>query len=583
MMMKLASSAQVPIHSTRLSATAPQPSVVRQRQCVKTRSAAEISLTTPSRTPKPLEQAELPLSPFEQLQEALARISPKPGKGTENPVLQGNLAPIRNEMYVQGLPVVEGVLPREINGMYMRNGPNPLHMPYASHHIFEGDGMVHAVRIKDGCANYCNTYVDTYKIDLERKAGRPIWGKFADMEGPIGVGIALLELVKIQTGLLDMSKGNGTANTNLEYHAGKLMALHEGDMPYQLYVTPEGVVRTVRRMDLGESWRDPTDHFTAHPKYDGATGNMHFFSYDVMTPQIKLGTLDPHGRLSYSLKVDLPGAAMIHDMAITPNFKVIFHFPLVFDPAALITENSLPLVFRENQPSRIGLVPHKATSQDEIQWFELPSFMTFHVANAWEEGPDGRYVEIYLLALRRLDMNAVEFKEDYLSIMHKVTLDRKTGSAHMRKLSSVAGDFPVTHPMMQGQRTRFAWTTITDPKDKLARNVGIAKFDMSSRAQQANNDACCAQIRYPAGCYGGESSYVPRNTNNPAAELNGEDDGFLVVYMHAEAESTTYMMVYDAQTMSNTPVAKVKLPQRVPYGFHGTYINNSQLMSLQAV
>ncbi|KAF5827970.1 retinal pigment epithelial membrane protein-domain-containing protein [Dunaliella salina] len=331
MMMKVAQSAQVPIHSTRLSATAPQPSVVRQRQCVQTRSTAEMSLQSPSRTPKPVEQSEVPKTPFEQLQELLARNAPKAFKGAENLTLQGNYAPVQNEIYVQGLPVVEGVLPREINGMYMRNGPNPLHTPYGSHHVFEGDGMVHAVRIKDGCANYCNTYVDTYKLDMERKAGRPLWAKFADIEGPIGVGIALLELAKMQTGIIDASKGNGTANTNLEYHAGRLMALME------LYVSPEGVVRTVKRMDLGESWREPTDHFTAHPKYESATGNMHFFSYDIMTPQLKLGTLDPQGRLSYSLKVDLPGPSMIHDVAITPNYKAFFHCPLVFDPTVGFT------------------------------------------------------------------------------------------------------------------------------------------------------------------------------------------------------------------------------------------------------
>ncbi|KAF5827971.1 carotenoid oxygenase [Dunaliella salina] len=208
--------------------------------------------------------------------------------------------------------------------------------------------------------------------------------------------------------------------------------------------------------------------------------------------------------------------------------------------------------------------------------------MTFHIVNSWEEGPDGRFVEIYLFVHERLDMDATEFKPEYHGRMHKVTLDRKTGSAHMRKLSSVGGDFPVTHPMMQGQRTRFAWSTIF-ADDKFARHCGIAKYDMSSCAQQANNDACCAQIRYPAGCYGGEASFVPRNTNNPSARVNGEDDGVCVCVCVCVCVNTTYMMVYDAQTMSNTPVAKVKLPQRVPYGFHGTYINDSQLMSLQSV
>jgi len=577
-----AANSRLPIHSPRFSADLPVTARLG-RQGTKhgkvhrlLARAAEVSVAKP--TQRPVVQGELPRSPLEQLQEALAKSVPR----KRSFALEGNYGPIQNEVYAQGLQTAEGTLPKEMNGMYIRNGPNPLFEPYSAYHWFEGDGMVHAVRIKDGCANYCNTYIDTFKIDLERRAGRPIWAKFADQEGLVGLGITMLELLKIQVGVLDMSQGNGTANTNLVYHAGKLMALHEGDLPYQLHVSPEGAVSTVKRMDLGETWRQPTDNFTAHPKLDAKTGNLHFFSYHVMTPQLKLGTLDPQGRLSYSLKVDLPSPAMIHDMAITQSSKIIFHFPLSFDPAAMITENSLPIVFRPSQASRIGLVPHKASSQNQIQWFELPSFMSFHIVNAWEDGPDGRYVTIYLLAMKRIDMNASEFRDEYASRMHEVTLDRKTGSAHMRKVSSVVGDFPVTHPLMQGQRTQFAWTAISDTTDKAGRTMGVAKFDLSSRAQQANNDACCAQIHFPAGHHGGEAVFVPRNANDPSAQCDGEDDGFLVCYVHHEAESTTYMMVYDAKTMSNMPVAKVKLPQRVPYGFHGTFLNDSQLMGLQA-
>ncbi|KAF5837122.1 carotenoid cleavage dioxygenase [Dunaliella salina] len=568
MMMKAAHS----VLSTHSRPVTPVDGLFRQRQHKSSdrvlARVAEMPLTSiPTRTPKPLDQAEIPRSPFEDIQEALARSTPR----KRNVVLEGNYGPVRNEMFVPGLQIVEGALPREMNGVYIRNGPDPLYDPISAHHWFEGDGMVHAVRIKDGSANYCNSYVDTFKIDLERRAGRPIWAKFADQEGMLGLGITMLELLKIQTGVLDMSHGNGTANTNLVHHAGKLMALHEGDLPYQLYVSPEGVVRTVKRMDLGEAWRQPTDNFTAHPKLDSKTGSLHFFSYHVMTPQIKLGALDPQGRLSYSLKVDLPQPAMIHDMAITKSSKIIFHFPLSFDPAAMITQNSLPLVFRDNLTSRIGLVPHNATSQN---------FMSFHVVNAWEDGPDGRYVTIYLLAMKRIDMDASEFRDEYASKMHKITLDRKTGSAHMRKVTSIVGDFPVTNPQMQGQKTRFAWTNISATSgNRAGQTIGVAKFDLS---RDVHSDACCAEIHFPAGHCGGEAVMVPRNANDPSAQLDGEDDGFLVCYVHHETQNTSYMMVYDAKTMSNTPVAKVKMPQRVPYGFHGTFLNDSQLMGLQA-
>ena len=41
-------------------------------------------------------------------------------------------------------------------------------------HRFDGDGMLHAVRIKGGQASYSNTYVNTAKLQAERRAGHPL-------------------------------------------------------------------------------------------------------------------------------------------------------------------------------------------------------------------------------------------------------------------------------------------------------------------------------------------------------------------------------------------------------------------------
>lgn len=48
----------------------------------------------------------------------------------------------------------------------------------------------------------------------------------------------------------------------------------------------------------------------------------------------------------------------------------------------MIRNNSLPLVYKPELPARIGLVPKAG---GEVRWFEMPSYMGFHVANAWEE------------------------------------------------------------------------------------------------------------------------------------------------------------------------------------------------------
>ncbi len=61
--------------------------------------------------------------------------------------------------------------------------------------------------------------------------------------------------------------------------------------------------------------------------------------------------------------------------------------------------------------------------------------------------------------------------------------------------------------------------------------------------------------------------------------LLGEDDGYLMTYVYDNHTDCSEFVVYNATTMSSEPVAKVPLPQRVPFGFHGYHITEAQLQS----
>ena len=71
-----------------------------------------------------------------------------PDKGTSewppHPFLQGNFAPVQEETTVDNLKVI-GTLPPEMDGMFVRNGPNPQFPPLGNYHWFFGDGMLHGV------------------------------------------------------------------------------------------------------------------------------------------------------------------------------------------------------------------------------------------------------------------------------------------------------------------------------------------------------------------------------------------------------------------------------------------------------
>ena len=88
---------------------------------------------------------------------------------TENPFLKGVHTPLTKEFTLDDLQVT-GTIPTELDGRYVRIGPNPFGEGAKGHHWFLGDGMVHGVRLKDGKAEwYRNRFIRS--AELEGKGG----------------------------------------------------------------------------------------------------------------------------------------------------------------------------------------------------------------------------------------------------------------------------------------------------------------------------------------------------------------------------------------------------------------------------
>src|SRR5439155_24692448 len=140
-----------------------------------------------------------------------------PPEWADNPFLKNEFAPVHEEVTADKLKVV-GTLPKELDGMYVRNGPNPQFPPRNNYHWFDGDGMLHGVRLRDGKASYRNRYVRTEGWAEERKAGRALY---------TGLSTAP-DFARIAAG---KDGFKNAANTALVWHGGKLLALWEGGAP----------------------------------------------------------------------------------------------------------------------------------------------------------------------------------------------------------------------------------------------------------------------------------------------------------------------------------------------------------------
>ena len=97
-----------------------------------------------------------------------------------NPYLSGNYAPVKDELEVQSLKII-GEIPKDLTGIYMRNGPNPAFPPISYTYPLDGDGMIHAVYLANGEAHYRNRYVETRGLLKERKAGKALYGSILNL------------------------------------------------------------------------------------------------------------------------------------------------------------------------------------------------------------------------------------------------------------------------------------------------------------------------------------------------------------------------------------------------------------------
>ena len=436
--------------------------------------------------------------------------------------LRGNGRPVTEELSLSDLEVT-GSIPAELDGRYVRNGANPL--SGTSAHPFFGDGMLHAVRLRDGKAEwYRNRYVQTPFISNP-------------------------DLNILDPSVL-MDKTASKANTHVVGHAGRILALEEGHFPYVV----DGDLNTVGATDFDGVL---TGSFTAHPKICPVTGEMLAFGYSSFEPYLRYLRVAADGELVQTEDITVGGPTMMHDFNVTRNFVIFMDLPAVFN-LELAMQGDMPIRWDDNYPARLGVMPRTGTDQD-VTWYEINPCYVFHPMNSYEDGAN------IVLDVARFSHMWRESSMDFPNPeLWRWTIDTSTGEVHEEQIDDRPAEFPRVADSVVGLKHRYGYMMGMSGEfggdDPGSQSGALLKYDRDTGAR--------LDIELGRGRTSGEPVFVP------AADPKAEDDGYLMTYVHDAATDTSQFVILDAATMDQTPVASIDLP-RIPGGFHGSWISAS--------
>ncbi|GAA0233342.1 carotenoid oxygenase family protein [Cryptosporangium japonicum] len=477
----------------------------------------------------------------------------------DHPYRTGPWRPQTTEWSADDLEVVEGEVPADLDGVYLRNTENPLHPSVKNYHPFDGDGMVHVVGFRDGRTFYRNRFVRTDGLLAENEAGEALWAGVS--ENPA--------LSRRDDGWGARGRMKDASSTDVIVHRGTaLTSFYQcGD----LYRVDPYSGQTRGKEDWGG--RFPYQWgVSAHPKVDDRTGELLFFNYSKEAPYMHYGVVDADNALVHYVDVPLPGPRLPHDMAFTENYAILNDLPLFWDPAALERGVHAPRWHRD-VPARFAVIPRRGGT-DQIRWFEAESTYVLHFTNAYEDGDeivldgffqgdpepaDNGMGDKWQRAFRFLALDRMQ------SRLHRWRLNLVTGAVREEQRSDRVTEFGMINGEHAGRDYRYVWAATGKPAWFLF--DGLVRHDLKTGAEE--------HLSFGDGVYGSETAMAPRVGGS------GEDDGYLVTLTTDMNADASYCVVLDAARIADGPVCKLKLPERISSGTHSTWAAGSELRRWQ--
>lgn len=437
----------------------------------------------------------------------------------ENRYLAGNFAPVTEELTVFDLPV-EGEIPADLEGRWLRNGPNPdQSVDPATHHWFLGQGMVHGVRLAGGRAEwYRNRYVASPD---ERAAG--VFG----------------------------------ANTNVGGFAGTTWAMVEGGNP------PMELGYELDRRGVNRFNGTLEGPFTAHPKYDRSTGELHAMAYHWpdLVDHVDYTVVSGEGRVTRNVAIPVPDMPMMHDMSLTDSYAVIYDLSVTVNLDVLAAGYPFPFKWDADRPCRVGLLPRDGGADDVI-WCDVAPCYVFHPLNAYDRADGKVVVDVCRYDNLMVDERTGPFG-DSLPTLDRWVIDPATRTVSETRIDDLPQEFPTHNPQVGLHEHRYGYTAEVKPNGPNLHGA-INKHDVVSETVERHE--------FGGGRGGAEPLIVPK------ADRTEEDAAWILTVVYDAATDGSELHVLDAEDITAPSVATITLPQRVPFGFHGNWVSDHSVV-----
>lgn len=468
------------------------------------------------------------------------------------PYMIAGYRPVKDELYVENLEITEGKIPDGLNGVLYRNMSNLQFPPLEHHHWFFGEGMVHAVFVKDGKVAYRNRYVETEQYKEQKKAGKRLIPAHLLKEAIPEEGKHILPHY---------------ASTHAIYHGGVLLALGEWN---------KAAAMTGETLDtISDEWDFKVgydERFTAHPKLDGQTGELFGFAYQVGGTGSKImsyNVVAPDGKMTRNEQFEVPYCPIAHDFGITKE-----HIIFPFFSASIDMERAMvggPLAMYDPDLPVSFLIIDREKGVESKRWFKgSEDFYAYHTMNSFTSvNPENGHKIVTLDMMKFPHVPVFPHKNgktpawikdgNALLVRWTFDLDGDDDGYEEEVITDLEGEFPVVDPRYVGLPYKHG-------------------FYVGSTGEWVNGaffDTVChvnVETKERKDYYPGKGEYFMEPVFVPRTEDAEEGDGWLVTISYVTSRDASDFLVFDTKVgVDKGPIARVELPGRVPYGFHGSW------------